>query len=181
MLIRIFFLTLLMLSFDLTYSQNNCGIFTKYKNEIKIWAASTIDSLKMQGIDTILFYGVGTPNTGRVAYGKIIWTNKGVVNRFEIQSKYINNSFHLINLKHDAHVNYEPIQFYSDYRLDTVTTNPKELNWMSHDYLHFVYSTIHGTEVCFTAQDYLLEDSAHLRSKWIKALNENVSPNVLCR
>ena len=181
MLIRIFLLTLPILSFDLTYSQTKCGIFTEYKNEIKIWAASTIDSLKKQGIDTILFYGVGVPETGRVAYGKVIWTNKGVVSKFEIQAKYINKAFHLTNLKYDANANYEPIKFYSDYRLDTVTTNPKELFWMSHDYLHFVFSTIHGTEVCFITEDYLLRDSEHLRSKWIKILSENVSPYVLCR
>jgi hypothetical protein len=181
MLVRIFLLTLSFLPFDLAYSQTKCGIFTEYKNEIKIWAASTIDSLKKQGIDTILFYGVGVPNSGRIAYGKIIWTNKGSVKQFEIKSKYINNAFRLTNLKYDSVTNDESIQFYLDYRLDTVTTNPKELSWMSHDFLHFVYSSIHGTEVCFIAEHYLLWDKEHFRSRWIRILSENVPPYELCR
>lgn len=181
MLIRTFFLILSMFSFGLTYSQTKCEVLTKYKNEINVWASATIDSLKRQGIDTILFYGVGVPNTGRIAYGKVIWTNRGVASKLEIQAKYIDNAIHLTNLKYDTNANYEPIHFYLTYRLDTVTTNPKELFWMSHDYLHFVYSTIGGTEVCFIAEDYLLRDSEHLRSRWIKILSENVSPHLLCR
>jgi len=170
-----------MLSFDVANSQATCNIFTEYKSEIKVWASSTIDSLKKQGIDTIIFYGVGVPNTGRVAYGKIIWTNKAVVSKLEIQEKYIGDDVRLTNLKNNFNASYEPIKFYSYHRLDTVTTNPKELFWMSHDYLHFVYSTIHKTEICFIVEDYLLRDSAHLRSRWIRALSENVSPNKLCR
>lgn len=57
--ILIFFITLP----KPTYSQAKCDIFTEYQDDIKIWAASTIDSLKKQGIDTILYYGVGAPNT----------------------------------------------------------------------------------------------------------------------
>jgi hypothetical protein len=181
MLIRIFVLSLSILSFGFIYSQTTCRIFTEYKDEIKVWASATIDSLKKQGLDTILFYGVGTPNTGRIAYGKIIWTAKGIASKFEIQSHYIDNSFHLTNLKYTANANYEPIQFYCDYRLDTVTTNPRELSWMSHDYLHFVYLRIHNTEVYFIAENYLLVDTVHLRSRWIRTLNENTSPYLLCR
>ena len=103
------------------------------------------------------------------------------ISKYELQEKYIDNAFRLTNLKYDDNASYEPIQFYSDYRLDSVTTNPKELFWKSHDYLHFVYSTIHNTEVCFIAEDYLLRDSEHLRSRWIKTLSENVYPYELCR
>ncbi|HKB43050.1 MAG TPA: hypothetical protein VKC90_01625 [Chitinophagaceae bacterium] len=179
--IRIFLTTLIIIWFNPTYGQKKCRIFNEYKNEIKIWASSTIDSLKRQGVDTILFYGVGVPNTGRVAYGKIIWASNGTVNKLEITSRYYDNAFHLSIPKYNSNANFAAIQFYSDYRLDTVMTNPKETFWMSHDFLHFVYSTIHGDEVCFIAEDYLLLDQEHLRSRWIKALSENVSPNVLCR
>ncbi len=175
MSIRIFLLILSIALFELTYSQTKCRIFTEYKNEIKIWAALKIDSLEKLGIDTILFYGVGTPQTGRVAYGKIIWAKNGIVNKFEIKSKYLDNP------KYDSNANYESIQFYSDYRLDTVMTDPKELFWMSHDFLHFVYSKIHGIEVCFIIEDYLLRDFEHLRSRWIRKLNEDVPPHLLCR
>jgi hypothetical protein len=154
-------------------------MFDEYKDEIKIWAASTIDSLKRIDVDTILFYGVGIPNTGRIAYGKIIWMNKGIVNSFKVTAKYHNNAFHLSIPKYDSNADFASIKFYSDFRLDTVKTNPKETFWMSHDFLHFVYSTIHGIEVCFTADDYLLLDKEHLRSRWIKILSENVRPSAL--
>jgi hypothetical protein len=179
MVTRFIFLIVILLQFTNSTAQTNCRIFNEYKNEIKIWAASTIDSLKRQGVDTILFYGVGVPNTGRVAYGKIIWASKGKVGKLEITSKYYDNAFHLSIPAYYSNVNFEAIQFYSDYRLDTVMTNPKETFWMSHDFLHFVYSTINGIEVCFTVEDYLLLDNEHLRSKWIKVLSENVRPNRL--
>jgi hypothetical protein len=181
MSIRILFLTVFSLLFELTYSQTKCRIFTQYKNEIKAWAASTIDSLEKKGIDTILFYGVGIPNTGRIAYGKIIWANSGIVNSYEVKSKYFDSAFHLTEPKFSYSRNYEAIQFYFDHRLDTVSTNPKETFSLSHDYLHFVYSTINRSEVCFIAEDYLLRDDTHLRSRWIRLLSDNVEPKALCR
>ena len=81
--IHILLVPLLVVTCQSTYGQSKCRFFTEYKNEIKTWAASTIDSLQKQGIDTILFYGVGIPESGWVAYGKIIWANKGIVNKLE--------------------------------------------------------------------------------------------------
>jgi hypothetical protein len=165
---------------ELTYSQTKCSFFNQYKNELKVYASTMIDSLKNEGIDTVLFYGVGIPNSGSMVYGKIIWTNKGIVNRCVIESPYINNARNLTNPRFSSDTNYEAIKFYFDYRLDTVTTNPTETFSMNHDYLHFVYSIINGTEVCFKAVNYLLRDKDHLRSRWIKLLSDNVDPNILC-
>jgi hypothetical protein len=173
-MIRLLFFTLTLLQFEILSAQTECRIFSEYKNEIKIWGKSTIDSLKNGGVDTILFYGQGIPNTGRMVYGKIIWTFNGEINKLEITSSYYNNEFHLSIPKFTTNTSDAGLKFYSEHRLDTVTTNPKELNWMSHDFLHFVYSSISRVEICIIAENYLLEDQEHLRSKWIKVLSENV-------
>jgi len=159
--------------------QTNCRFFVEYKNEIKTWAASTIDSLEKRGIDTILFYGIGGPETGRMVFGKIVWASNGVLTKVETSCKYYDNAFHLTMPKY-SDADFGAIQFYSDYRLDTVHTNPGEYIWMSHDFLHFVYSKIHGIETCFIAEDYLLRgDREHLRAKWIMKLSEEVPPQAL--
>ncbi len=178
---RIFLFTLFYLLSDVAHSQTKCWMSSEYKNEVKIWAASTIDSLKKEGIDTIIFYGVGMPENGRLSYGKIIWTNRGIAKTLEIKSKYINKVIRLTDSKYDSIANFAPIQFYFDYRLDTVTTNPRELFWMSHAYLHLVYSEVNGTEVCFIIEDYLLSDFEHLRSRWISSLCQRIRPDELCR
>lgn len=186
MSLRIFLLLILIFPLsEYSSGQGQCSIFTQYKNEIKIWAAATIDSLKKAGTDTIIFYGIGTPETGWVTYGTITWVNNGITKKIEIKSNYFNRAsdkiFRFRTTTYDSIANFEAIQFYSDYRLDTVKTNPKELYWMSHDFLHFVYSTIHGKEVCFTAEDYLLRDREHLRARWISKLSGGIPPWQLCR
>jgi hypothetical protein len=179
-----FTLLLILILVGPTHGQKECRIFKDYRNEIKVWGESFFDSLRHVGVDTIIFYGVGVPNTGRIAYGKIIWVSNGRVSSVEIKITKYNEkakAYDLAPLKYNFDVDLEPIQFYSNYRLDTVTTNPEELFWMSHDYLHFVYSVIGGKTVCFIAENYLLLDREHLRSRWINILCGNVPPHLLIR
>jgi hypothetical protein len=161
--------------------QTTCKYFTEYRSAIMDWAMSTIDSLKKQGIDTILFYGVGFPETGFVGYGKIIWVKKGNIKNLAIRYESLFKPAQLAAPVYDSIASYDPIRYYSDYRLDTVKTLPKELTWKSHDFVHYVYSTIQGVEVCFIAEEYLLQDYVHFRSQWIRKLSGNVPPYVLCR
>lgn len=173
----LFIVAVLMVS-QFAKAQPKCSFFTEYRNELKNWAASAIDSLRQQGIDTIIFYSVAAPESGRVAYGKIIWA-KGIVKTLEINSKFVERTIQLTMPKYDSNASRQPIQFYYDYRLDTVKTLPKELRWRSHDYIHFIYSNISGIEDCFVAEHYLLHDSEHRRTQWIWLLCDFKSPWVL--
>jgi hypothetical protein len=158
------------------YSQD-CEFFKEYPNEVKTTCAKFIDSLRKSSVDTILFYGVGVGESGALAYGGIIWsTNVGIHSAEIIQGEYnrINRQFSLNSIVYDSLDDRLPIQFYLDNRLDTVNSNPRELHWMSHDFLHYVYASIAGTSTCFVAENYLLRDSEHLRSQWVILLNSSL-------
>lgn len=161
----------------LTYGQE-CELFKEYPNEVKTHCAKFIDSLRISGVDTILFYGVGIGEGGALAYGAIIWSTKSGIHSAEImQVEYskVNGQSSLYPIIYDELNDRRPIQFYLDYQLDTVSSNPRELHWMSHDFLHYVYASVAGTSTCFVAADYLLRDSAHLSSQWVILLNSGLN------
>jgi hypothetical protein len=164
-------------------SQRDCSVFfDEYPNQLKAWSKKTIDSLKDAGVDTIVFYGVGWPNTGALGYAKVIWVSGAAVNTVEINfAKRDMNESRLAKPKYTWNASAEPISFYSKYSMDTVTTSPRELTWMSHDWIHFVYSSIAGKTQCFTAEEYLLRDHQHLRSRWIGVLSGYIYPHELCK
>ena len=177
----LFLIFLITLTSGYVKGQGQCDIFTEYKDDIKKWATATIDSLKALGNDSIIYYGIGSPETGWTKYGKILWAHNGKINKLEIRVFYKDDVYHISSPQYAVSGNYAAFQFYAVNRLDTVKTNPKELHWMSHDFLHYVFATVSGMETCFTAPDYLLYDAEHLRAKWIYLLNKRVPPHILIK
>ena len=154
-----------------------CPFFKEYPNEVKIRSGIFIDSLKSSGVDTILFYGVGIGESGGMAYGKIIWsTDVGVQSAEIMRGPYDKRKMasSLEPIIYNASENRQPLQFYLENRLDTVRTNPRELFWRSHDLLHFAFASVARTSTCFIAEDYLIRDYTHLRSRWIIFLNSSL-------
>jgi hypothetical protein len=151
-----------------------CEFFKEYPNVVKTSCANFIDSLKQSGIDTILFYGVGIGESGTLAYGKIIWTTQVRIRSAEITRGEYNEArrkFSVNPVIYDTLADRRLIQYYLDNRLDTVKSDPRELHWMSHDFLHYVYASVGGTSTCFVAPNYLLRDVEHPRAVWAILLN----------
>ena len=158
-----------------SYSQE-CDFFRLYPDVVKTKSAAFVDSLRRSGVDTILFYGIGIGESGGMAYAKIIWATDAGIHSVEIiRGPY--NKKGMAALKpiiYNISEGREPLEFYIDNRLDTVRTNPRELYWMSHDLLHYVFASVPGTSTCFVTENYLVRDWEHLRSQWIILLNSSL-------
>ncbi|MBO6515011.1 MAG: hypothetical protein JJ975_00490 [Bacteroidia bacterium] len=143
------------------------------KHPVDIIARKDIDSLKREGVDTILLYRHWLFTNGYNGYGKLIWKERGETRQYQYNFESQWNTYGISSVVYRVSQENSGLRYFLENRLDTITSYPVYPIYFacySHMPHHFVYFHIDQRQDCFNYTGPLNPEGKHPYEELIRRL-----------